>query len=240
MHGNYHLVIASPTLVVLRPIKQMDPGEKAGWTQIVSAEDLDRHMADNGQAEAIANIFFKMFQSVPVAKDSLLLFAGAGTGQIFDYISPEKFFDFNLLFSDLSNQFLLALQKRLKSFPSLRWKWVQDDIENTVLSQTLDGVFVSMVLQHVEWEKAIHSIARLQPNKIYIIEQRNDRGGHAVTKSRDLAPSIKKFSEVANPTLVTESKLTEKLKELGFVKSLYLERSVQDDKTLFGLTYKHI
>lgn len=215
----------------------MDPGERKGWSEIISAADIDRHMAENGQAQVIAELLYEMLQSVPVMKPGKILFAGAGTGQLIDYVSLEPLADVTVVFSDLTDRFRPRLEQRLAPFRTLHWQWKQDDIERTQLSGPFDAVMISMVLQHVEWTRAIDSIVSLTPKIIYVVEQRNDRGGHAVTKSRELAPSIRTFAEVANPALVPESQLTEKLNGAGFVKMLHLERPVPDDKTLFGLVY---
>lgn len=215
----------------------MDPGERKGWSEIVLAADIDRHMAENGQAPVMAELLCEMLQAMPVAKPGKILFAGAGTGQFIDYVSPEVFADFTMVFSDLTDRFRPLLEQRLAPCRTLHWQWRQDDIERTQLSGPFDAVVISMVLQHVEWTRAIDSIISLVPQKMYIVEQRNDRGGHAVTKSRELAPSIRTFAEVANPALVPEPLLTRKLQGLGFEKALHLERAVPDDKTLFGLVY---
>ena len=62
----------------LNSILPMDAGEKKGWMKIITADDLDGHMAAIGQAEANAGIVKPMFAECPLKPNSGLLIAGCG------------------------------------------------------------------------------------------------------------------------------------------------------------------
>ena len=42
----------------------MDPGERKGWMEIITVDDLDNHMAAIGQAEANAGIVNKCLPNI--------------------------------------------------------------------------------------------------------------------------------------------------------------------------------
>ncbi len=62
----------------------MDKGEKIGWTNIITADDLDTHLIDIGQAKVNASIVAQMLTDFPLNNNATLLIPGCGTGQIFD------------------------------------------------------------------------------------------------------------------------------------------------------------
>jgi hypothetical protein len=62
------------------------------WISQVEPDDYETHMAAIGQAQANARLVCDLFEAAGVAKGSRVLIAGAGTGQMFDYL-PHGFFD---------------------------------------------------------------------------------------------------------------------------------------------------
>ena len=64
----------------------MDDALRHAWTKLITAADLDDHMAQVGQARANAKVLKSMLVSSASEKSVGLLFAGAGTAQFLDYI----------------------------------------------------------------------------------------------------------------------------------------------------------
>jgi hypothetical protein len=58
------------------------------WAGHITADDYERHMAATGQPQANADLLAELFRDVPPAPGARILFAGAGTGQYFDYFPP--------------------------------------------------------------------------------------------------------------------------------------------------------
>ena len=113
----------------------MDAGEKKGWMKIITADDLDSHMAAIGQAEANAGIVKQMFAECPLKPNSGLLIAGCGTQcQLFDYICPSDLGNnIKLALTDINPSFLAKSKERLKRFLGVSYKTGIEDIEHTKL-----------------------------------------------------------------------------------------------------------
>ena len=58
------------------------------WANLIRAEDYEAHMAAVGQAQANAHLVADYFLQAPLLPGARILFLGAGTGQVFDYVSP--------------------------------------------------------------------------------------------------------------------------------------------------------
>lgn len=219
----------------------MDPGERKGWMKIISAEELDSHMAAIGQAEANADIVKQMFAEYPLQSNSRMLIAGCGTAQLLDYIRPSDFgSNIELVLTDINPSFLAKARERLKRFPGINYTAQEDDIEDTKLSGTYDGALVVLVLQHVEWHKALDSLVGLNPSKFYIIEQEQDPSQHAVTKSRQLSEAWRRYAKVANPHLIQRKELTDYLAKKGYEVIGSYERAVLDNKIMYGSVFEKI
>ncbi|MBI2522803.1 class I SAM-dependent methyltransferase [Candidatus Woesearchaeota archaeon] len=217
----------------------MDPGEREGWMEIISAEELDAHMAAIGQAEANADITKQMFLEHPLRPNSRLLIPGCGTAQLFDYVQPSDLgSDIKLVLTDINPSFLAKARKRLQRFSGIDYHMQMDDIEETKLTGPYDGALVVLVLQHVEWQKAIDSLVSLNPSKLYIVEQEQDPSQHAVTKSRQLSEAWRKYAEIANPKLVPRTELTNYMADKGYSLVETYERKVPDKKTMVGFVFQ--
>lgn len=214
----------------------MDPGERKGWMEIISAEDLDTHMAEIGQAEANAHIVRQMFQESPIA--GRILIPGCGTGQLFDYLTPTDLGDPELMFTDINPSYLLKISERLEKFPKTRYNTRVDDIEETTLTENYDGILIVLVLQHVEWKKALQSMQKLDPTRLYIIIQEQETTEHAVTKSRELRGAWRTYAEIANPILVPRGELIGYMEDKGYHVNGTYSRQVPDNKTMTGLVFE--
>jgi hypothetical protein len=218
----------------------MDSGEKKGWTEVVTPEDLDIHMAVIGQAESNAKIILEMFSEFPLTDTSKLLVAGCGTCQMFDYFEPQKIGKVQFVFSDINPSFFEQVKKRLKKYSEIRYKLVVDDAESTKLNEKIDGILAVLLLEHIEWKKGINSFIKLNPKRMYlIIQEQNDKKGF-VTTGRKLQPSIEEFSKIANPKLVDEKELTEYLKKHNYEIAKIIKKEVPDNKLMVGLVFEQV
>src|SRR4051812_33774201 len=107
---------------------------REAWAS-VNAGDYDAHMAAVGQAEANAHLVRRVLADHPPAGPRLV-FAGAGTGQMFDYVSPDFLRPFEVTFTDISRPLLARLAQRLRDVAP-DWsahREAVDDVEDTRLS----------------------------------------------------------------------------------------------------------
>src|SRR4051812_2406478 len=91
----------------------MDFGLRLAWTEIVTGEDYDEHMSAVGQAQAAAVLTSQIIQSAEPPEGGRVVNAGAGTGQMLDFLDPALFRPFRMTFTDLNRSFLARLEERL-------------------------------------------------------------------------------------------------------------------------------
>ncbi len=143
---------------------------REAWTRFVAAEDYEAHMAAIGQAQANASLVAELVAAAAPPPGSRILIAGAGTGQMFEHCAPELFRGCRLICSDINPAFLERLGARCEC------QTVVDDIEDSRLEPGFSLVIVVLVLEHVEWRKALASLARLRPEYVLVVIQRNPEG----------------------------------------------------------------
>ena len=215
----------------------MDPDLREAWTRIVLPDDLDAHMAAVGQAQANAALVETMMTTGDAPQRTTVLFAGAGTGQMFDYASTSFLMPYRVTFTDINGAFLERLRERLAG-SSLSYETVVDDIEHSGLSGPFGMAVVVLVLEHVEWQQALRSLVAVQPEIIHLVVQRNPPDlGTAITPGRTLPPSIARASEKAHPTLIDPEAVRSFLEGAGYALARRFERPVPDAKTMIGLTF---
>jgi hypothetical protein len=78
----------------------MDRRIREAWLNGISPDDYDTHMAAVGQAQANAGLVAELLEAHPPTAGASILFVGAGTGQLFDYASPEMLKPLQSTFSD--------------------------------------------------------------------------------------------------------------------------------------------
>ena len=217
----------------------MNVNERKGWMEIVSPEDYDAHMEEIGQAEANAFLVAKMFKDFPLNEGASLLVPGAGTGQMFDYITPFQIGLCSFTFSDISSRLLGRLEQRLlKMYPRFRYKAVLDDIEDTRLKGPYDGILTVLLLQHIEWRKGIESMVGFNPKRMYFVIQQQENQSRAINMQRKLQPSIEEFARIANPHLVPKQELVDHLRDNNYGLLGSYEKQVPDEKTMVGLVFE--
>ena len=215
----------------------MDPGERKGWTEVITPEDLDIHLKDIGQAEANAKIILKMFSDSPLQKGSKIWVPGCGTCQMFDFFEPDDIGDLEYVFSDINSSFFELIESRMKNFPGVKYKALIDDLENSNIDDEFGGILAVLLLEHIEWKKGIDAFIRLKPINIYLIIQEQEDSKKFVTTDRELRPSIKEFSKIAHPKLVKRNELVAYLMNRKYKLGRTIEKKVPDNKMMIGLIF---
>jgi hypothetical protein len=215
----------------------MDPELRRAWTEIVTVEDYEEHMASIGQAQAAAELTRHLIQSASLRPGSRITIAGAGTGQMFDFLSPVVFRPHRLTCADLNPVFLARLRERLEKH-GLEAEILEDDIERTALAPRPDLLLSTLLLEHIAWLRGVKAFARLRPRTCGIVLQENPPNiSVAVTPGRRLPPSIAKAVETAHPTLVPRNDLIVAMAERGYPCRETEVHEVADGKRLVGLLF---
>jgi hypothetical protein len=128
----------------------MDSGLHRAWTQIVTAEDYEEHMAAIGQAQAGAALTQYIIQSANAPAGGRVAIVGAGTGQMLDFLDLTILRPFRIIFTDLNPGFLVRLRERL-SRHALTATVLEDDIEQTALDPGPDLLLATLLLEHIDW-----------------------------------------------------------------------------------------
>ena len=216
----------------------MDAELRRAWTETVTADDYDQHMAAIGQAEANANIVVEMLERLDAKSFPRLLIAGAGTGQMFDFVSPDILSHRLVTFTDINPHYLEKLTTRLNG-SCIQFQTVVDDIEQTALKSEFDAVILVLVLEHVEWQRALAEVARLQPRALVTITQENPPEiESAVTPGRAIPESLRIASQTAHPHLLDHAEFENVLSDQGFTLHERIDRRVDDDKLMRGALFE--
>jgi len=215
----------------------MDPALRRAWTEVVSSEDYERHMANVGQAQAGAELMCEILGGAGMPAGARVVIAGAGTGQALDFAGPGALRPFRLTFTDLNPAFLARLSERLARH-GLAAQILVDDIERTSIEPAPDLLLATLLLEHVDWRRAVEAIAGLGPAACGIVIQENPEGmTSALTPGRHVPPTIAEAMESAHPTLVPRRDLTEALASRGYRRRKTWTRDVADGKRLVALLF---
>ena len=215
----------------------MDPVMRRAWTEIVTADDYDAHMASIGQAQAAAELTAQIIDATNPPTGGRLTIAGAGTGQMLDFLTPATLRPYDLTFSDLNPKFLDRLRERL-AHVRLTGKIVVDDIERTGLVPEADLLLASLLLEQIDWRAGVEALAGLRPQACGIILQENPPGmTSAVTPGRSVPPSIAEASKNLASTLIPRHELTTAMAARGYSCQLTASREVADGKRLVALLF---
>jgi SAM-dependent methyltransferase len=205
---------------------------REAWTSHVTAEDYERHMASIGQAQANAELVAFLFAQVQIEPGARVLLAGAGTGQMFDFLPPLLFDGYRVLASDVNPTFLAKLRERID------YETAIDDIEDSRLAPGFGAIIVVLVLEHVDWRRAVASLTRLRPDHLILVIQENPPGmAAAVTPGRTPAGTMRVFAGQARPHLVPAEELAAELAKAGFIPEASEQRAVADGKHMAGLSF---
>jgi hypothetical protein len=211
---------------------------REAWSKTITPEDYESHMASVGQAQANAAIVAEYLQVHPPVSHTSLLFAGAGSGQMFEFVSPEILFPFSATFTDINAAYLNRLRTRLAVVPGLRFTTVVDDIEHTTLSRRFDRVLAVLVLEHVDWRAAVSTMSTLASNEIFVVIQENPPGlSSAMTPRSQVPKTMQVFAEI-HPELISASELESQIAGHGFACNYRDHKSVADGKLMRALGFR--
>jgi hypothetical protein len=208
------------------------------WTSVVQAADLDQHMAANGQAPVNACLLLRMLAHLTLPPGARILVPGAGTGQLLDYVDPEELIPFSWLFTDINPEFLTVLTRRLQRCPGVTHVAMVDDAENPQVPGPIEAVLAVLVLEHVNWHRALAAWTERGVSRIGCIIQRNEADSRMLAPGRPLTPSMERFRELARPELVPEEALTTELAGRGYELHWRAEQAVPDSKAMIALLHR--
>lgn len=208
------------------------------WTSVVQAHDIDRHMSENGQAQANASLLGKMVEYLSLVPGDRLLMPGAGTGQFLDAAPAATFATGQWIFTDLNPAFLARLAERLSRHADCRGEVAVDDAEAPTVRPPISAVLAVLLLEHIAWRRAIAAWCALGPEWIGCVIQRNDGDPRMLSPGRPLTPSMERFRELAHPELVAEADLTAALGQHGYAPVWREETAVPDMKTMVARIFR--
>jgi ubiquinone/menaquinone biosynthesis C-methylase UbiE len=213
---------------------------REAWTAIIRAEDYETHMAAVGQAQANAQLVADYFRARPPSPDAAVLFVGAGTGQMFDFVSPAFLLPYRTTFADINAGYLQRLSARLAAVEGLRRTTVVDDVEKSRLAPGFDAVVAVLVLEHVDWRKAVATMSRLAAERVFVITQENPPAlATPMTESRTIPGTMNIFKEV-HSQLIAASEIEAEFERHGFARDYAAEKIVADEKKMTGFGFRRV
>ena len=211
---------------------------RQAWTSVIDPDDYDTHMRSIGQGPTNAELVRELIDRNPPEGKSILV-AGAGSGQMFDFVDSEFLSAYEVTFTDISQPFLDALKPRIEFAGLRRCTVVQDDLLQTKLQGPYAGGLVVLVLEHLDWRAALASLNKLVSEILWIVIQRNPESmATAVTPGRTLPGTMAVVSEKALPHLIPEAELFEALAVHGFKQFVCAPRPVADGKEMVGFVFR--
>ena len=216
----------------------MDPRLREAWTRIVTPDDYELHMARVGQAGANASLVLQFLRDHPPCSGATILFAGAGTGQMFDFMPVDVLFPFRTTFTDINPEYLMKLSARIGTRNRITFRTVVDDIEESSLAERFDLVIAVLLLEHVDYKKAIATMARLSSDRTLVVLQENPPSlTSSMTPDRPIPASMRIFAQV-NPNLLSQSTVESEFRQHGFELRQSWHREVPDQKKMVALEFK--
>ena len=100
------------------------------------------------------------------------------------------------------------------------------------------AIVLVLVLEHVNWRRALQSLARLEPRDwIIVVQQNPPEFSNAVTPGRTPAGTMAVFAGAVKPQLLDRDELAAELSRLGWRLSEERSRAVADRKQMLGLRF---
>jgi len=192
------------------------------WRNHITADDYERHMASTGQPQANADLLAELFRDHTPTPGAAVLFAGAGTGQIFDHFAPAVLADYRVTCTDINPAYLLRLTARYECATAT------DDIESPVLRGPFDLAIVTLVLEHVDWRRAVAGLCGMAA-RVFIVIQEDPPGSIARPLEGTLAG--------LRSHLLDRGELIAQFREGAFDLLRTSVREVRDGKTMVGLDF---
>lgn len=185
-------------------------------------------MAAVGQAQANASLLEELFLGYAPRLGARILFAGAGTGQCFDYLPANLLGRYRVTFADINAGYLARLAERLAGSDIAT---VVDDIEATRLAGPFELAIAVLVLEHVDWRRAVDSLAS-QAGRVFVVIQQNP-----AEPSPNRLDGTMAILHEASPALVDPLALTAAFEAHGFGPTRTSVRAVPDGKRMLGFDF---
>ena len=213
---------------------------KEGWAGVVRPEEYDAHMSNVGQAQMNAAMVMRLMESLDIPDGGRILFAGAGTGQMFLYANFRPLNHHSTVFTDISPTLLETLRIRAEEHDLVNFEVRVDDIENSQLEPGFAAVIVVLVLEHVDWKRAVSELVRLSKGRILIVIQENPAGmTENASPHRPLAESLKTAMANEKPHLIDRDELVAEMGHCGMELYNQLACEVPDGKKMVYLLFDH-
>lgn len=211
---------------------------REAWARTITPEDYEAHMSAVGQAQANAVLVADYLAARPPARHASILFAGAGTGQMFDFASPEILLPYNVTFTDINAGYLNRLRSRLAHTPELRYATVVDDVERPTLSRRFDTVLATLVLEHVDWKLAVANFCHIAERELFLVIQENPPDAPtALTPGRQIPKTMQVFEKI-HPSLIPAAELESEVIAHGFAKRYAAYKTVSDGKKMRAFAFQ--
>ncbi|MCX6626324.1 MAG: class I SAM-dependent methyltransferase [Candidatus Solibacter sp.] len=198
---------------------------REAWAAHIAADDYERHMAATGQPQANADLLAELFRDRPPAPGARILFAGAGTGQYFDFWAPDALAPYRPVFTDTNPLFLARLAERFAAETHI------DDIEAPRIAGPFDLAIVILVLEHVDWRRAVAAMTGIA-RRVFTVTQENPAG----LTARPL-PGTLGILQAHPPRLLERAALIAHIGGLGFTVTRTAIREVVDGKKMVALDF---
>lgn len=213
---------------------------KEGWASVVRPEEYDAHMSNVGQAQANAGMVMRLMESLEIPDGGRILFAGAGTGQMFLYADFRPLNYYSTVFTDISPTLLETLRVRAEEHELFNFEVRVDDIEHSQLEPGFDAAVVVLVLEHVDWKRAVSELVRLTKGRILVVIQENPVGmTENASPHRPLAESLKSAMANEKPHLIDCDELVAEMGRCGMELYHQLAADVPDGKKMVYLLFHH-
>lgn len=149
-----------------------------------------------------------------------------GTGQYFDHFPPAALAPYCPIFTDLNPRFLDRLAAR---FPC---QTLVDDIEAPRVAGPFDLAIVILVLEHVEWRRAVAALCAMA-RRVFTVTQENP----ADLAARPLPGTLAALQQHP-PRLLDRTALIAEFDARSFELARTSTREVRDGKKMVGLDFK--
>lgn len=105
----------------------------------------------------------------------------------------------------------------------------------------MDAVVVVLVLEHVDWRRAVRALNGPMTDRLFFVIQINPPGMQdAVAPNRVLPPSLAAVSARAKPRLVKPEAFVKYLRAMGFALAERRDFPVADGKTMAGFVFDRV
>jgi hypothetical protein len=188
-------------------------------------------MASIGQAQANADLVAELLALSPPREGGSIWFAGAGTGQMFDFLDPGLLRPYRTAFTDINAAFLERLTARLRG-TGLAFETRVDDLECPSLAGCFDLVVAVLVLEHVDWRRAVTGMCALSAGRVFVVIQENPPD----CVQRPAVGTMQVLREIGAHDMDREA-LVREFEERGYGLRRVAIREVADAKKMVGLEF---